>query len=92
MSARAPRTDEEVSSLVDVRRFGLLDARPAVRDAAVAGGFPWLRQGWNVLDLAALPVHPEMLALAGHVGPALFTTFGRDGGRQLAALIEAGEV
>jgi hypothetical protein len=90
--ARAPRTDEEASSFVDVRRFGLFDARRAVRDAVVAGGFPWLRQGWSLLDLAALPVHPEVVALAGHLRPSLFTALGRDGGRRLAALIEQGEV
>jgi hypothetical protein len=92
LPARTPRTDEEASSFVDVRGFGLFGARRARRDAVVAGGFPWMRQGWRLLDLAALPVHVEVAALAGHVGPSLFTTLDRDGGRRLAALIELGEV
>jgi hypothetical protein len=92
LPARAPRTDEEAASFVDVRRFGLFDARRAMRDAVVAGGFPWMRQGWSLLDLAGFPVHSEVVSLAGHVGPSLFTTLDRDSGRRLASLIEQGEV
>jgi hypothetical protein len=92
LPARAPRTDEEASAFVDVRRFGLFDARLAVRDAVVAGGFPWLRSGWRVLDLAGFPVHAEVVSLAAHIGPSLFTTLDRTAGRRLAALIERGEV
>jgi hypothetical protein len=92
LPARAPRTDEEAASFVDVRRFGLFTPRRAVRDAVVAGGFPWMRQGWSLVDLAAFPVHPEVVDLTGRAGPALFTTLDRDGGRRLAALIERGEV
>jgi hypothetical protein len=92
LPARMPRTDEEAASFVDVRRFGLFAPRRAVRDAVVAGGFPWMRQGWGLLDLAGFPVHAGVIELAGNVGPTLFTTLDRDGGRRLAALIDRGEV
>jgi hypothetical protein len=84
--ARTPRTPEEAENIA------YFDAGEAINNVVVAGGFPWMGKGWDLLDLARLPVHPEVITLAGHVGPSLFTTLGRDGGRKLAALIEEGKV
>jgi hypothetical protein len=60
--------------------------------ALVAGGFPWLRQGWDLLDLVQLPVHPDVIALSRHVLPMPFTTLERDAGITLARLVSSGKV
>jgi hypothetical protein len=86
VAAREPRTAEEE------RQRGYFRGFPAMNDVAVAGGFPWMRRGWSLLDLARLPVHPELTSLAGHVGTSPFTTLDRDGGRRLATLIKQGKI
>jgi hypothetical protein len=60
-------------------------------NAAVAGGFPWQREGWALLDIARLPVNPAVAELAPHVLSAPFTTLDPDGGQRLAKLILQGE-
>jgi hypothetical protein len=40
---RAPRTDDEAADLGYFRRTAVIDG------ATVAGGFPWMRQGWDLL-------------------------------------------
>jgi hypothetical protein len=45
-------------------------------------------RGWSGLDLAALPVHSEVVSLAEHVGSSLFITLERTGSRRRASVIE----
>lgn len=57
--------------------------------APVAGAFPWLRQGWTLLeDEAPSPLVPDALVrVAEHVRPFPFTTLSAEGGRQLRAIV-----
>jgi len=70
----------------------LFGAAPQIADAPVAGGFPWLRQGWALLDTVRLPVHPTVVELAGSLLPLPFTTLKPEAGRVLADLIRRGKV
>lgn len=85
LPARAPRTDEEK------RHKDYFKATTEMKDVCVAGGFPWLRQGWTLLEIARLPVHPAVAKLAPHVLSAPFTTLDDEGGRRLAEIIRNGE-
>ena len=55
--ARAPRTAAEL------QHPDYFCALLATSDVAVAGGFPWLREGWALLDIARLPVNPAVAEL-----------------------------
>jgi hypothetical protein len=66
-----------------------------MNDCTVAGGFPWLRQGWALLDAVSLPVHGGLIELAqtrGILRPFPFTTLAPDAGYRLAELITSGKV
>ncbi|MDL5030558.1 caspase family protein [Pelomonas sp. APW6] len=82
-AARAPREGKTV--LPDYLRA----ATPAVT-GLVAGAFPWLREGWSLLDpdddSGLYP--PELAALAKALTPALFTTLSAEGGRALVGMLE----
>ncbi len=64
-------------------------ATPAVT-GLVAGAFPWLREGWSLLDGAddSGLYPPELPALARALTPALFTTLSAEGGRALVGALE----
>jgi hypothetical protein len=82
---RQPLTDEERAHpeyFLNTTQFD---------EVLVAGGFPWLRQGWALLDVAALPVHPSVVEIASHVLPTPFTTLDEYGGAKLANLLDHGE-
>ena len=68
----------------------------AVDDALVTNGFPWLRQGWDLLDTARrFRVHPAVVDIAktrGAVLPFPFVTLSLDAGRFIADLIEQREI
>lgn len=55
----------------------------------VAGAFPWLREGWSLLDPnGQTDLYPAGLArLAVEVSPAPFTTLSRSGGQTLIRLL-----
>lgn len=55
----------------------------------VAGAFPWLREGWALLDSEGESgLYPADLArIAVEILPAPFTTLTRAGGAQLARLL-----
>jgi len=57
----------------------------------VAGGFPWLRQGWGLLEATTLPFQPQLAAFRTDLTPAPFTTLRQQGGLRLASLIRQGE-
>jgi hypothetical protein len=67
-----------------------------IPDALVAGGFPWLRQGWALLQATRLPLHPALIELAHWLPDVLlpfpFTTLTSGAGRLLAALVRRGEI
>jgi hypothetical protein len=83
---RKPRTDEQSNNPWYFRETY------AQAGAAVAGGFPWMRPGWKLLDIARLPVNQKLLALSDQVLPYAFTTFQEKAGRILADLVHDGEV
>ncbi len=82
--ARCPQTEEEE------RRAGYFRAFAAIGGIRVAGGFPWMRQGWTQLDRARFPVDPELAGLAAHLLSAPFTTLDARGGKRLRSLIADG--
>lgn len=64
-------------------------ATPAT-SGVVAGAFPWLREGWSLLDRdddsGLYP--PELAELTRELTPALFTTLTAQGGRALLGTLE----
>ncbi len=87
VSARSSKTEDEALHQM------LFQATPAITAAPVSGGFPWLRQGWDLLETAQyLPVHPSIIASAktGHaLLPFPFTTLSEAAGAKVADLIDA---
>jgi hypothetical protein len=90
MVRREPQTNEEA------RRSDLFAATSEVSEAIVAGGFPWLRQGWDLLQATRLPVHPALIDLARRPTDTLlpfpFTTLTPEAGHLLARLVRLREV
>ncbi len=83
--AAAPAPREGKTALPDYLRA----ATPAVT-GLVAGAFPWLREGWSLLDRdddsGLYP--PELASLTQALTPALFTTLSAEGGRALVGVLE----
>lgn len=80
---RRPRTETE-------EKFKwTFEATPEV-EGAVAGFWPWMRQGWTFLDDPAEDgstlILPGLIELIRHVRPARFATLDTDGGKRLAEL------
>jgi hypothetical protein len=82
---RASRAPEE-----DKRAF-TTRATPEV-EGPVAGSFPWLRQGWSLIEDYRPPVYSPLAALERGLTRALFTTLEDEQGHALANLIRTGEV
>lgn len=82
---REPRSQEEQ------RRSFTYEATPPIR-VRVAGGFPWLRQGWAYLEDNDNPQFRVLSRFAKALRRSLFTTLKADAGDELAALIRIGEV
>jgi len=84
VAARAPATGRE-------RDFDWTYAATPAADGPVAGCWPWMRQGWALLEelrgVTSTLVHPDLLELLSHVRPARFTTLDATGGRRLAELL-----
>jgi hypothetical protein len=82
--ARKPRTEKE-------RVTQWTWEEPPAATGIVAGFRPWMKQGWTFLDDpidAELGLtHPSILALRPHLTVARFTTFDKQGGTQLAAVL-----
>ena len=79
---RAPRSSEEEA------RYWTHNATPAFQ-APVAGLFPWLRQGWALLDdEEAWGLH-GLAELGAHLLPFQFTTLDAEGGVRLRDIINA---
>jgi hypothetical protein len=79
---RKPGTDAE-------KQFSWTHERTEETEGAVAGLWPWMRQGWTYLEDfndGSGPTVPQLIELAQHLRPARFTTLNAEGGRKLAAL------
>jgi hypothetical protein len=82
VAAREPRTPAEAGAPWTFRET------PAV-NGAVAGLWPWMRQGWSFLEQPRAPgglVLPEVFELSPHVARSRFTTLDAEGGKRLIAL------
>jgi hypothetical protein len=77
---RAPRSEEEL------RRPWTWDATPAI-GSPVAGVFPWLRQGWALLDDGEAWLTPGLTEVRLRLLPFQFTTLDAEGGRRLRGII-----
>lgn len=84
--------ERAAQTAVEAEQQDYFCATTEVADVLVAGGFPWLRQGWALLDTVRLPVCPDIIPLAKSTLPLPFTTLNAEAGRVLAGLIQQGEV
>lgn len=85
VAAREPLTDMERA-----RRWTY--EATAGGEVAVAGGFPWLRQGWALLEDDFRPELRAVARFAPGILPGLFTTLRPRQGEQLARAIAQGEI
>lgn len=82
---RPPRSPTEAA------RGYTFEATPAI-DVSVAGGFPWLRQGWALLEDDFRPDFRKLYRFARHLAPSTFTTFVPEIGDEFQRLIVQGEI
>jgi hypothetical protein len=83
--ARTPR------SRIESERSFTFEATPAIY-VHIAGGFPWLRQGWALLEDDFRPSFRHLYRLAKGLVPSTFTTFRPAFGEQIRSLISKGEL
>jgi hypothetical protein len=87
--AQIPPTRERAArSAEEETRSWTRDATPA-KQAKVAGIFPWLRQGWALLDGEETWEPPGLTELRAHLLAFQFTTLDAEGGRRLRDIIDA---
>jgi hypothetical protein len=81
--SRQPRTEQE-------SRVGWTYSATREATGVVGGFWPWLRQGWALLDEPAADgstlVLPGLIEVAAELTSARFTTLVHDGGRRLASV------
>jgi hypothetical protein len=88
--AHIPKTrPREPRNSVEQRRAFTYRATPAA-EIEVAGHFPWLRQGWALLEDDFRPEFRRLAEFVPGLRPGLFSSFKRASGEALAALIEGG--
>jgi hypothetical protein len=85
VAGREPRSDIEKSRGFTYR------ATPA-GSVWVAGSFPWLRQGWALLEDDFRPEFRKLARFATQLRPSVFTTFTPDAGEEIAKLVREGKV
>ncbi len=85
VAARAPTNDAERA------RGFTYEATPAA-SVAVGGTFPWLRQGWALLEDDFRRDFRKIAALAAGLRPGMFTSFKPETGIEVARRIEAGDL
>jgi hypothetical protein len=78
---RAPRSAEEEA------RYWTHNATQEIQ-APVAGVFPWLRQGWALLEDEDAWVLPGLTELRAYLLPFQFMTLNAEGGRRLRDVID----
>lgn len=67
------------------------EATPSIR-VRVGGGFPWLRQGWALLEDDFRPEFRKLARYAGALRPSTFTTLAPEAGEELASKVKRGEL
>jgi hypothetical protein len=85
VAARAPRSEVERS------RTWTYQATPAT-PVRVAGGFPWFRQGWALLEDDFRDPFRKLAKFAPKLAPGIVTTLERKAGAELAELLRNGEI
>ena len=82
VAARQPRSDREAHS-------PWTHEGTKAASAPVAGRFPWLRQGWTLLeDEDETPlIDPRLSTLRHHLAPTPFVTLDAEGGQKLNAML-----
>jgi hypothetical protein len=66
------------------------EATPAI-SVRVAGGFPWLRQGWALLEDDFRPEFRRLARFTSGLRPSVFTTLEPRAGEELASLVSKGD-
>lgn len=91
--ADIPKTSEREAQAEREEEFDFTtQPTPGWKDAPVAGGFPWLRRGWDLLDDIDAKAFKPLIELTDGLTPALFTTLRADDGARLAKLIREGTI
>lgn len=89
--AQIPKTQKRKPKSPQEERFSrYFFATPATR-VTIAGGFPWLRQGWGMLEVY-LNRWDHLIEFGAELRPAPFTTFLADAGQHVARQIEKGKL
>jgi hypothetical protein len=90
--AEVPATSERASRVPaeESRRFTTMATPPTLGE--VAGGIPWLRQGFSLLEDSREAIFAPLRDFVGGLTPALFTTLEPVAGEGLAELIRKGEI
>jgi|CXWL01.1.fsa_nt_gi hypothetical protein len=85
VQARVPRTaaEEAVPQLFAA-------TNPA--RVTIAGSFPWMRQGWGLLEGSSWEPSKILLNFLGALEPAPFTTLSNDAGIELVSLVKQGRL
>ena len=88
-TARIPAVPKrELRANEERGRAWTYEATPAAQ-VRVAGGFPWLRQGWALLEDDFRPEFRRLAAFARELRPSVFTTLTPAAGEELARLVLA---
>lgn len=87
----APVAERAPRSQIESARSWTYRATPAAH-IRVAGGFPWMRQGWTLLEDDFRPELRRLARFAGELRPGVVTTLAPQAGQELAALVRKGEV
>ncbi len=85
VAERPPRSQIESN-----RGWTYQATRPA--EVRVAGSFPWLRQGWTLLEDDFRPEFRKLARFAGELRPGVVTTLAPHAGEELAALVDKGDI
>jgi hypothetical protein len=92
VTVTVPRKSPRAGSIIDGRtaRSTHNEVRSSIV-ASVSGLWPWMRQGWPLLnsnDVSSSWVHPDLHSLTSCLQPSRFTTMNEEGGRLLADLFD----
>jgi len=87
----APVAERAPRSQIESERSWTYRATRAAQ-VRVAGGFPWLRQGWTLLEDDFRPEFRRLAEFAGELRPSVVTTLASQAGEKLAELVRKGDI